>query len=453
MKYAVVGAGWAGCSAAVELAKAGHEVQLFEAASTLGGRARQVSAHGLTVDNGQHILLGAYKSTLALLDTLGVNQREAFLRLPLQLCYPFDSGGMKFIAPKLPAPLHMAVALVTAAGLSRADKLALARFVTAARWMDWQLDHDCNVAELLERFDQTPNCIRLMWQPLCVAALNTPIGRASAQVFLNVLKDSLGLRRASSDMLIPRTDLSNLLPQPAAKFIQGKGGRVHMRCNVRALNRLSGRSKEAQWQLQLHGGSQFTEDNFDGVVIATPPETARELLASVNLEKHIPTFQYEPITTCYLKYASTIKLPRPFLALIENPEQQAWGQFVFDRGQANSAHAGLFAVVISASHDAIEHGHPQLASNCAKQLAQQLRCLELGTPELSWAITEKRATFSCQPSLVRPVNQLPIPGLVLAGDYTESPYPATLESAVISGVQAAKTLSSMGLTAKRANST
>lgn len=434
MKYAIIGAGWAGCSAAVELTRRGHQVHLFEASRTLGGRARKVTSHGLTIDNGQHILLGAYKSTLALLRTVGVNQKNALLRLPLQLCYPDDSDGMKFIASRLPAPLHIISALLTAKGLSRTDKMALARFSTTVRWMGWHLNHDCTVAELLQRFDQTENLIRLMWHPLCIAALNTPVERASAQVFLNVLKDSLGARRTASDMLIPRTDLTHLLPQAAATFIEARGGQVHLGCNVQSLIK-----NGAQWQTSL----SHVQDNFDGIIIATQPDIARKLLMPLNLAQHIPELTYEPITTCYLKYPAAIKLPRPFLTLVERPEDNAWGQFVFDRGQTNQV-AGLFAVVVSASHHAIEHGHEALALNCARQLAHDLRLPELAKPELHLVITEKHATFSCTPGLPRPSNQLPISGLVLAGDYTESRYPATLESAVQSGALAADLLCDAG---------
>jgi len=433
MKYAIIGAGWAGCSAAVELTKRGHQVHLFEASRTLGGRARQVHSHGLTIDNGQHILLGAYKATLGLLKTIGVNQKNVFLRLPMQLCYPPDSTGMEFIAAKLPAPLHLIVALFNAKGLARADKMALARFSSTARWMDWHLDQDCSVAELLKRFDQTDNIIQLMWQPLCVAALNTPIQRASAQVFLNVLQDSLAAHRAASDMLIPRTDLTTLLPQAAADFIEDKGGKVHLGYNVQSLIK-----NGEQWQIE---GQQFglTQDDFDGAVIATQPDMACKLLAPLQLAHHIPDFTYEPITTCYLKYPPSTKLSRPLLALVERPEDGAWGQFVVDRGQTDQL-AGLFAVVISASHSAIEQGHHLLALNCAKQLALDLKRPELAAPELQLVITEKHATFSCTPGLKRPSNQLTISSLVLAGDYTESRYPATLESAVQSGLLAAKLL-------------
>jgi len=442
MKYAVIGAGWAGCSAAVELAKRGHQVHVFEASRTLGGRARQVNVRGLSLDNGQHIFLGAYKATLALFKTLRIQPNTALLRLPLQMCYPTDCAGMTLIAAHLPAPLHMLVGLIKATGLSRADKMSLLRFSSAARWMDWHLNDDCSVAELLERFDQTDNLTRLMWQPLCVAALNTPIQRASAQVFLNVLKDSLGARRAASDMLIARSDLTSLLPQPAASYIESRGGHIHLACAINSIQ-----PEQQQWRLhQAHikdsakdSVSALTNEIFDGVVIATPSETARNLLTPLDLARHIPEFDHEPITTCYLQYPAYIRLERPLLALIERPERAAWGQFVFDRGQID-AHPGLFAVVVSASQDAIEHGHAELAFNCAKQLAIDLNRSELVNPKWSQVITEKRATFACTPNLKRPSNQLPLPNLVIAGDYTESRYPATLEAAVQSGVVAAKLL-------------
>jgi predicted NAD/FAD-binding protein len=189
-KIAVIGGGWAGCAAAVELSSDGHLVTLFESARTLGGRARRVEFEGKTLDNGQHILLGAYTETLRLLRTVGIDPDAALLRLPLQMRYPDTSGGMNFVAPRLPAPLHLLAALWRARGLAREDKLALARFSTTARWMAWQLHTDCSVAELLDRFDQTERLIKLMWRPLCIAALNTPPERASAQVFLNVLRRS-----------------------------------------------------------------------------------------------------------------------------------------------------------------------------------------------------------------------------------------------------------------------
>ncbi len=421
-RVAVIGGGWAGCTAAVELAHAGCAVTLFEAARTLGGRARSVEVNGQLLDNGQHILLGAYQDTLRLLRRVGIRPADALLHLPLQMRYP-PGTGMDFLAPRLPAPLHLVIALLRARGLAREDKMALARFSTSARWMDWTLYNDCSVSELLERFDQTPRLTALMWRPLCLAALNTPPERASAQVFLNVLRDSLGARRAASDMLVPRLALGALFPAAAAAFVEAHGGQVRMGARVDSLAAIG-----TQWQLQAGATAHIA----DAVVIATPPPAAAALLDGHGAAP-IPEFAYEPITTCYLQYAAAIRLDLPFYALEEHPESGQFGQFVFDRGQLDAAQAGLLAVVISASGDAVALGQDALGASAAQQLAGALKQPALGSPVWTKVITEKRATFACTPGLVRPSNETGLPGVYLAGDYTAGAYPATLEGAVRSG--------------------
>lgn len=428
-KVAVIGAGWAGCAAAVELARLGHGVTLFEAARTLGGRARCVEIDGKKLDNGQHILLGAYADTLRMLRLVGIDTQHALLRLPLQMRYPPDSGGMDFITPRLPAPLHLLAALWRARGLTKDDKLALARFSTTARWMGWQLHADCSVIELLERFDQTARLTQLMWRPLCIAALNTPPERASAQVFLNVLRDSLGANRAASDMLIPRVDLTALFPKKAAAYIEQHGGSVKSGTTVKTLQR-----NNTHWQLTT-AGEQCGSDNFDAVVVATQAEHAATFLDGIVA---LPSFSCEPITTCYLQYAAEVKLTQPFFALVDDAGTGNWGQFVFDRGQLDASQAGLLAVVVSASTEAIASGHVALTAAVAQQLAKTFKRPELAHPGWTKVISEKRATFACTPGLLRPDNATGLDGLFIAGDYTASDYPATLESAVRSGIAAAK---------------
>ncbi|MEO8408448.1 MAG: FAD-dependent oxidoreductase, partial [Oxalobacteraceae bacterium] len=132
------------------------------------------------------------------------------------------------------------------------------------------------------------------------------------------------------------------------------------------------------------------------------------------------------------------RLAQPFFALEEAPATGNFGQFVFDRGQLDACQAGLLAVVISMSGDAIAHGHPALAAAVARQLASALQLPALGAPLWRRAISEKRATFSCTPALTRPANQTAIAGLLLAGDYTAGEYPATIEGAVRSGLAAAR---------------
>ena len=435
-RVAVIGGGWAGCTAAVELSRHGHQVTLFESARTLGGRARRVAVKEKVLDNGQHILLGAYSETLRLMRIVGIDIDQSLLTLPLQMRYPPNSGGMDFIAPRLPAPLHVLVALWRSKGLATEDKMALARFSTTARWMGWTLNVDCSVAELLARFDQTARIIQLMWRPLCIAALNTPPERASAQVFLNVLRDSLGAKRSASDMLVPRVDLSALYPQACADFIEQRGGKLRYGASVKKIV-----GDGTGWQLDINGGDSMSSlERFDALVVATQAEHAAVLLEGHTSVEHLANLHYEPITTCYLQYGSDIRLDQPFFALLDDAGNNEFGQFVFDRGQLDASQAGLLAVVVSASTDAVGLDQQALVKAVAAQLAKVLRVPALLTPQWSKVISEKRATFSCTPGLTRPTNDVGLPNLFIAGDYVAGDYPATLESAVRSGLGAAKAI-------------
>ncbi|MBC7574215.1 MAG: FAD-dependent oxidoreductase [Herminiimonas sp.] len=472
---AVIGAGWAGCAAAVEATMRGHRVHLFEAARQLGGRARSLRREAFdpaavtdqsdpadpmdprdaaspanrsdaqwesALDNGQHILLGAYTQSLRLMRAVGVDIEKSLLRLPLQMRYPAGSGGMDLVSRPLPAPLHLLAALWQAKGLARADKMALVRFTSLCRWIDWRLNDDCSVSDLLARFDQTERVVALLWRPLCLAALNTPPERASAQVFLNVLRDSLGARRRSSDMLVPRCDLSALFPVPAARFLVQAGGYLHAATRVQGLIRAGER-----WSIACAGGSlaDGASDTshasnalplFDAVILATPHTESERLLAGLVLPDAVLDFSYEPITTCYLRYAPEIALALPLYALLDDPAQGLWGQFVFDRGQLDAAQRGTLAVVISAASEAIMPGRDALGAAIVEQLASAFANPAFRQPLQVKIITEKRATFSCLPALVRPSAATGVAGLVRAGDHVAGDYPATLEGAVRSGIAA-----------------
>jgi predicted NAD/FAD-binding protein len=189
------------------------------------------------------------------------------------------------------------------------------------------------------------------------------------------------------------------------------------------------------WQVEAG-----TWQRFDALVIAIHPAQAVDLLDGITDTAGLAALTYEPISTCYLQYDSTLRLSAPFFALQDDASCRRWGQFVFDRGWLDPRQAGLLAVVVSASSAAIEAGNAALTGEITAQLAHELQMPALATPRWSRLITEKRATFSCSPQLQRPTNETACKGLVLAGDYTASDYPATLESAVRSGLQAAQLL-------------
>lgn len=417
---AILGGGYAGMAAAVELAARDFPVTVFEAAPMLGGRARRVTVNDTALDNGLHILVGAYSETLRLIDRVAP-KLDSFFRLPLDLQV---HQRFHLRAPKLPAPLHLAWALLTAKGLSGADRMAAARFMNAMKTRRYRLERDRTVAALLEEHMQPVVLIEHLWSPLCIAALNTPLQRASAQVFLNVLRDSLGAGRAASDLLLARTDLTALFPRPAADFVRARGGQVEAGATVEQL------AQDGDgFSVQVHGQAR----RFDRVICAVAPHRTAALLAGIPalepVRQQIEALQYEPIHSVWLQFAGPVKLPAPMIGLAGSP-----AQWLFDR-EAICGQRGLIGAVISASEDHVGEAQDVLAQRVVADIEQHFGPL----PPLQWqrVIAEKRATFSCTPGLARPATATACPGFYLAGDYVAGDYPATIEGAVRSGITAA----------------
>ena len=417
-RVAIIGAGWAGLAAAVTLAEQGVRVTVFEASRNLGGRARRVSINGVDLDNGQHVLVGAYRETLRLMRKVGADPGELLLRLPLELRY---ADGFHLRAPRLPFPLNLLTALLRAKGLDLAQGFAALRFLASLRAREFRIEPDCTVARLLDEHSQAGVLRTRVWEALCVSALNTPVERASAQIFVNVLRDGLTGARAASDLLIARTDLSRLFPEPAAEYVKARGAAIELGTPVRRIARAP-------------GGFRLNDaGTFSCVVIACGPHQAGQLLVQLpaldQALSAINAFAYEPIVTCYLQYPGSVSLPAPMLGFIGGI-----AQWVFDRGRLGGP-KGLLAAVISASGAHEELTKEELAARIGIELKTALG--ELPPPRWSQVITEKRATFSCAPAIERPEAFTAIPGLVLAGDYVASEYPGTLEAAVRSGIAAA----------------
>ncbi len=417
---AVIGGGYAGMAAAVELAGRGVAVTVFEAAPALGGRARRVTVNDTALDNGLHILIGAYSETLRLIDKVAP-KRDSFLRLPLDLQI---HNQFHLRAPKLPAPLHVAWALFTAKGLSFDHKRAAARFMNAMKACRYQLAHDCTVEALLAEYQQPVVLIEYLWAPLCVAALNTPMQRASAQVFLNVLRDSLGAGRAASDLLLARTDLTALFPKPAAEYVRACGGQVEVGATVERITR-----DGDGFNIHVHGNAR----RFDQVICAVASHRVSPLLKDIaelqSATQQIEALQYEPIHSVWLQFDGAVPLPSPMIGLANSP-----AQWLFDR-EVICGQRGLIGAVISASEEHVGEAQDNLARRVVADIEKAFGTL----PKLLWhrVIAEKRATFSCTPGLARPSTQTPCPGFFLAGDYVDSDYPATIEAAVRSGIAAA----------------
>jgi squalene-associated FAD-dependent desaturase len=421
---AIIGGGYAGMAAAVTLASHGVRVTVLESARQLGGRARGVWHNDTQLDNGQHILLGCYRHTLHLIEKTGGNIGQDFLRLPLQLTL---HKRFELKAPRLPAPLHLLIALLSAKGLPFSASLRAARFMLAMRRNNFRLPHDISAYQLLHEHKQGDELIRLLWEPICISALNTPIQKASAQVLLNVLRDSLNGSRADSDMLLPRINFSALFPEHAAQYIAQCGGEMLTSCSVETLI-----PHADAIELATSQGNK----NFSHVICAASPASSARLFRSVpelvGIAEQIEAIPYQPIYTVYLQYPAQVTLPHAMLGL-----DRCYAQWLFDKGRISAQH-GLIAAVISAEgmHQKLTQG--QLARKVMQELHEQLGINS--QPLWHKVIAEKRATFACEVGLHRPGYPTPLPRVLLAGDYTANDYPATLEGAVISGIQCASHL-------------
>jgi len=414
---AVVGGGWAGCTAALTLAEAGVSVTLLESSRMLGGRARAVELEGQTLDNGQHILLGAYEQTLQLIQRLQPGaEQDGLWRLPLTLDQPPE---FSLACPRLPAPLHLLAGLLGARGLSWHEKLA------AARWAHAVL-HDMRSPDHLtvSQFTRTqPEKLRrLLWHPLCVSALNTPPEIASAQVFRDVIRAAFGGRTHHSDLLLPRRDLTALFPAPAAARLNELGSKVRLSSRVVSLDVTAGAVA-----LRLQDGKAL----YSHIILAVAPQHLADLVTQVPalepMGREVAAYRYQSIATGYVQYDPAFQLGKPLLALADGP-----AQFVFDRGQSHGQ-PGLLAYVASAAS-----GLP--ADWLDRAEAQLQRMAPPGSSRWRKSIVEKQATFACVPNMARPAVRTAHPRIFLAGDYTAGPYPATLESATQSGVQSAGAL-------------
>lgn len=428
LKVAVIGGGWSGLAAAVQATQDGRQVTLFEMAGQLGGRARSVNCKSedgqdLTLDNGQHILIGAYRQSLTLMSTLGVDATSALQRMPLRLRYP-DLEGLSL--PSWPHPiLGFAVATLRCRHWHWSDRMNLLGHCASWAVKGFSCDPRLSVAELCAGLPQTVR--DQLIDPLCVAALNTPMQRASATVFLRVLRDALFGARGSSDLLLPKLPLSELVAGPGAIWLQSWGAKI-----------LTGRRIE---KICPEGPRWMVDGQaFDAVILACTASEANRLVHPIDpaWAQIAGALRYEPILTVYLHSAGS-RFPAPMMALHAGPEAPA--QFAFDLGALHQdpQQAGRFALVISDARAWLEHGLAHATQVTLAQARLALKTFWVTPPVLLRALTEKRATFACTPGLQRPRARI-APGLMAAGDYVDGPYPATLEGAIMAGSAAARAL-------------
>jgi squalene-associated FAD-dependent desaturase len=419
LRIAVIGGGWAGLAAAIDATRRGHEVALFEMAPQLGGRARRVETDGLALDNGQHILIGAYRRTLQLMAFVGADLEVVLKRLPLSL---LDRRGDGLVLGGGPPPLALALAVLRRRGWSFAERLAMLRAASGWAMRGFRCDPSWTVATLCAELP--PALRRGLIEPLAVAALNTPVAEASAAVFLRVLRDALLAGPGSADLLLPRVPLDELLPAPALRWLQKAGAAVT--CG-RRIQRIEP-GAVAGWRVD--------GETYDGVVLAASPVESARLVAPINERwaGDARRLEHQPIATVYL--SGDASLPSPML-MLDSDDDARPAQFAFDLG-ALGREPGLCAFVASAAAAWLDRGVEQLEAGV---LMQAREAAPHGSWQLARTLIDRRATFACTPAAQRPVAVV-APGLVAAGDYVDGPYPGTLEGAVASGLAAVAALSS-----------
>lgn len=422
---AIIGGGWAGIACAVELTQRGESVELFEAAPQLGGRARSFNWHGIEIDNGPHLLLGAYRQTLKLVATLGTPPH--LQRRPLQLNGP--DLGLRL--PDLPAPWHLAAGLLTCRGLSVSEKWQAARLIQRLARQQWRIKPAQTLQDFLHVQRQSETSIARLWQPLALAALNTPINQADAQTFVAVLRDSLGADADASHALFVQGPLTRLISEPAKAWLMARGQSVHQGQRIHSL-----RHTAAHWEFL--DASENCLGRAKHLVLATSALAAVRLLKP--LLAHHPAMQHPlaaltqlrwlPITNQWLWFNAPLHLPYPLQLLGEGD-----APWLFERADLAP---GLACVVYSgpgAHIDALDLPARSL------ELVQK-QCGPLPALRAHKRVCERRATHAS--SVERPqftahsLVNAGVPNLWLAGDYVHPEYPATLEAAVASGVQCAR---------------
>lgn len=463
MHVAIIGAGWSGLSCAIELVQLGHTVTVLEASPLVGGRAKTVESkvqsssgtlnhqfNTLNLDNGQHILIGAYKSSLQLMQKIGLHTQSLFHRQTLSMHFP-NGQGLSF--PNIGSPWNALVGIMSAKGWSLVDKLSLLK--VCARW---QLSgFKCNANTSVK--DLSKGCSRKVFdellEPICISALNISANLADGQLFLNVIKDTLFAGFGASDFLIPMGDLSDTFATPAVQWLQQNGAKVVTHHRVLGINVQANKNEtielgnnKKQWKIQLSNNGQNNNAldlSFDHIVLACNAPNAAQILATSinNSQPNQPTtwtdasyhwlkttqnLVFNSITTVYLAYKGP-PLHQIMMALNSSAMQPA--QFVFDKVQLGGP-AGILAFVISASQS-LNANNAQLAEAVLNQAKAIFPDRELSFFDV---ITEKRATFSCHVGHQRPTQTI-AKNLWACGDYVHEKYPATLEAAIQTGQQVA----------------
>ena len=435
----VVGAGFAGLSAAAALAEAGARVLVLEARPQLGGRATAFPdrATGELVDNGQHVLFGCYRATFEFLERIGAAgnvKRQPALELT---CY--DRSGQRSVlrCPRLPAPFHLLGGVLRWNAIPLGERLAALRLAPALLAARARLGTPGppspvgaeTVHDWLVRHGQGPVLREWLWEPLAVAALNQPVRHAAAAPFVRVLAEMFSPDPAASALVLPTRPLHQMYAEPARAYITSRGGEVRTSALARvSVNGTAGLAVDVRGE-RLDASVVVSAVAWHAVANLFNPAPPAELASMLRAADGMAS---EPIVTVNLWYDRAV-LPEPFAGL---PGRAM--QWVFEKRMVFGGSASHLSLVSSGAGSLAPLPAAELTELAAREVAEALPAARGARLLRSTVVRERKATFSLAPGQpARPPTRTPVAGLFLAGDWTDTGLPATIESAVVSGHAAA----------------
>jgi zeta-carotene desaturase len=440
-RVAVVGGGVAGLAAACALAQDGYSVELFERRPYVGGRASSYQHPGVgeVIDNCQHIVLGCCTNVLDLLRRAGA---EDAMRWSDGITFLEPGGRRTRLKPAgLPAPLHSTPSFLTAKALRLRDKVAIARAIAAFLRGSRPEDDRRNFADWLHSTGQTNRAVEHFWKPVLFSALNEDPDRISLRYAAKVFREAFLFSAEAGRMGVPRVPLSEMYGQVAAA-IERASGKVHLRSTVEALCRddLTG-----QWRLRA--GEQT--ENFDAIVLALSFEGMQKLLPALpegapraRLERLLGGFSHSPLTGIHLWFDREIT-ELEHAVLLDTTMQWLYNTSRIQPERQSLRDGHLIELVVSASKSLIPMDRQAIIDLAVRELTLFFPAMGEARLLKAAVVKEVRATYSIVPGLdeLRPGAESGWPGLMLAGDWTATGWPSTMEGAARSGYLAAEAVS------------
>ena len=438
----IIGGGFAGLAAAVQLAEQGIKVLLLERRAFPGGRAYSFTDKitGDTVDNGQHLMMGCYHHTLNFLEKIGALSKLKFQQNPqVDFLSDTSNGEIKhasFKCPSLPAPLHLLAGLAKLETIGWPDRLKALSVGLELRRLNGNrtLLADITVRDWLTRLGQTERMQNRFWDLVALATLNETSDRASADMFVRVLDQAFMHTRQDSTMVISKVGLSELYTDDARRFIEARGGEVRLNAEVEQIEF----NDTHATAVKLKSGERIEAD----AVISAVPYFALgrmlppEIAASPSLQPALK-FTSAPIVSINLWYSKPVT-DVEFTGLLDSRIEWVFNNNAIS-GDSRSGFQHL-ALVISGAHEAAKLNKEELLALAVTEMERFFPAARSQKPVHAFVVREHDATLShtVGTARLRPSQKTEFENFFLAGDWTDTGLPATIESAVFSGQECAR---------------